>query len=99
MPSPSTIRRIALDDIAGGTPGPDAAWAEVQHALGTHGRARTPTWSTPIIDDTIATLGGWRRLCDSTDLTGARIGFTRAYRRNTNEPNATRSHHRDSEPS
>ena len=81
MPSPADLRRSVLRHVTEDQPDVDQAWNEVRSAFGTHGRSRTPDWSSPMIADTVATLGGWTRLCLSADQTGDRIRFTRAYER------------------
>jgi hypothetical protein len=81
MPTVAELRAFVLRRW-GPTQPPSAveAWAEVQQAFGAHGRAGVPEWSHPLIAQAVAVVG-WRRLCDSTDQTGDRIGFTRLYDR------------------
>jgi hypothetical protein len=78
MPAAADLRRAVLELVDGPTPLADEAWAEVARAFGTHGRPRTPDWSTPTVADTVAALGGWQRLCGS-DPAGLRIQFVRTY--------------------
>lgn len=80
MPAPATLRRLALALVTTEAPDPDTAWTEVRDAFGRTGRTGTPAWSHPAIGRAVAAIGGWARLCLSTDPTGDRIAFARAYR-------------------
>lgn len=80
MPSPADLRREALSSMTQDRPGPDEAWSAARAAMERYGRDRRPDFDDPAIDQTIDYIGGWRRLCISTDETGDRISFVRTYR-------------------
>jgi hypothetical protein len=81
MPAPADLRRSVLAHMVEEIPDADRAWNEVRRAFGTHGRSRVPEWSHPIIQDVVDALGGWGRLCMSSDVIGDRIQFGRVYDR------------------
>lgn len=80
FPKPAEIREEAtLNMIGGAIPTAVSAWGEVEEKFRTVGRQEVPEWSHEIIQQVVWDLGGWRKLCDSTNPTGDRNRFLQAF--------------------
>ena len=81
FPAPGEIRQCAFDlvDRQAGIPTAWDAWAEVSKRFGTHGHARLPEFSHPLIKSAVDGVGGWRELCMSTNAVADRARFAQAY--------------------
>ena len=81
LPAPGEVRQCAFDLLDRQSDVPTAwdAWAEVTKRFGTHGHARLPEFSHPLIKRTVDGVGGWRELCMSTNAVADRARFVQAY--------------------
>ncbi len=77
-----TIAEIRAEVAAAKTahlPEPEAAWGEVQRAIGKFGVHRVPEFSCPEIAAAVSDTG-WRTICLSENVTTTRAHFRGAYR-------------------
>jgi hypothetical protein len=71
------LERAALTRT--GAPDSAVAWGEVLAELRRVGHTSSPSYPHPLIGDSVKAIGGWRRLCESTDMTADRSRFHEAY--------------------
>ena len=80
FPKPAEIREEATINMLGGSiPTAVSAWGEVTEKFRTVGRQEVPEWSHEIIQQVVWDLGGWRKLCDSTQPESDRNRFVAAF--------------------
>ena len=80
FPKPAEIREEAtLNMIGGAIPTAVSAWGEVTEKIRSVGRQEVPEWSHEIIQQVVWDLGGWRKLCDSTNPDADRNRFLQAF--------------------
>ena len=81
LPAPGEVRQCAFDLVDRQSDVPTAwdAWSEVCKRFGTHGHARLPEFSHPLIKRAIDGVGGWRMLCMSENAVADRARFVQAY--------------------
>jgi hypothetical protein len=80
FPRISELRRASADIQTSASRIPNAydAWQEVSQALPLYGRDHRPTFSHPLIEQTVDALG-WRNLCLSVNQVSDRARFIEAY--------------------
>lgn len=61
-------------------PGPEDAWGEVASELRRVGHTARPEFSTDLIKEAVDNIGGWRRLCESSNGVSDRARFIDAYK-------------------
>ena len=80
FPKPAEIREEAtLNMLGGAMPTAVSAWGEVMEKFRTVGRNEAPEWSHEVIEQVVWDMGGWRRLCDSTNPDADRNRFIQVF--------------------
>ncbi len=77
FPAIATLRSAALQNAS--QPSAEEAWGIVNDRIRRQGRAAGALSLPPLFQTAIAACGGWPALCESTNPTGDRIAFVRAY--------------------
>ncbi len=77
FPAIATLRSAALENAS--QPSAEEAWGIVSERIRTQGRAAGARSLPSLFQTAIEACGGWPALCESTNPTGDRIAFVRAY--------------------
>jgi len=77
FPAVATIRAAAFEQV--GDIGPEEAWGLVCERIRSAGRTSNSYGLPETARKAIKTCGGWMQLCESTNPTGDKITFTKAY--------------------
>ncbi len=75
---PPTVADINLEVCKPDYPTALEAWGEVRKKIGSVGYYRSPTFSHPMIEAMVASLG-WQTLCDMTNTDATRAHFMKLY--------------------
>ncbi len=96
FPLIAELRKAAFDIQESVHPLPDAytAWAEVQNLIPSVTHLGTPTFSHPLIQETVD-LFGWRFLCLSEDMVSNRSHFIKAYEAKVEQRRASAHRHKE----
>lgn len=80
FPAPGVIREKALEFLEpwGELTAPEA-WAEVRRKMSSVGAYGEPDFTTPVIEQAVEAVGGWRYLCMSEDIVPDRARFLQAF--------------------
>lgn len=79
--TPGELRQYAAEIVtqAQGLPAATEAWGEVMHQLRYVGSWGAPSWTTPLIAQAVADVGGWLSLCMTENITADRARFIATY--------------------
>ena len=96
FPLIAELRNAAFDLQESVQPLPDAyaAWAEVRNLIPRITHLGTPTFSHPLIQETVD-LFGWRYLCLSEDMVPDRAHFIKAYEMKVEQRRAAMQRHKE----
>lgn len=81
FPTVSELRESATAIVmdATGDLDPNTAWGEVTKWFSKCGRWGVPQFTSPVITQAVAAIGGWMYLCNSENLAADRARFIQAY--------------------
>jgi|TARA_R110000824_G_scaffold401728_1_gene614181 hypothetical protein len=77
FPAIATLRSAALENDS--EPSAEEAWGIINERIRAQGRAAGARSLSSLSQTAIQACGGWTSLCESTNPTGDRIAFVRAY--------------------